>query len=47
MMPYRLIPLISALKEFYFLVTVGPSAPFGPKSPQNWEFQVVPEWFDF
>ena len=30
MMPYRLIPLISALEEFHFLVTVGPSVPFGP-----------------
>ena len=30
MMPYRLIPLISTLEEFHFLVTVGPSVPFGP-----------------
>ena len=30
MMPYRLIPLISALKEFKFFVAVGPSIPFGP-----------------
>ena len=30
MKPYGLIPLISALKEFHFFVTVGPSAPFGP-----------------
>ena len=30
MIPYRLIPLISALKEFRFFVTVGPSAHFGP-----------------
>ena len=30
MMPYRLIPLISALKEFKFFVAVGPSVPFGP-----------------
>ena len=30
MMPYRLIPLTSALEEFHFFVTVGPSAPFGP-----------------
>ena len=28
MTPYRLIPLISALEEFHFFVTVGPSAPF-------------------
>ena len=26
----RLIPLISALEEFYFFVTVESSAPFGP-----------------
>ena len=30
MMPYRLIPLISALEEFHFFVTVGRSAPFDP-----------------
>ena len=30
MIPYRLIPLIYALKEFHSFVTVGPSAPFGP-----------------
>ena len=30
MIPYRLIPLISALEEFQFFVTIGPSAPFGP-----------------
>ena len=30
MIPYGLILLISALKEFHFFVTVGPSAPFGP-----------------
>ena len=30
MMPYRLIPLISALEEFHFFVIVAPSAPFGP-----------------
>ena len=30
MMLYRLIPLISALEELHFFVTVGPSAPFGP-----------------
>ena len=30
MMPYRLVPLISALEEFHFFVTVGPSAPFRP-----------------
>ena len=30
MTPYQLIPLISALEEFHFFVTVGPSAPFGP-----------------
>ena len=30
MMLYQLIPLISALEEFYFFVTVGSSAPFGP-----------------
>ena len=30
MMPYQLIPLISALEEFYFFVTVGSSTPFGP-----------------
>ena len=30
MMPYRLIPFISALEEFRFFVTVGPSVPFGP-----------------
>ena len=30
MMPYRLIPSISALEEFLFFVTVGPSASFGP-----------------
>ena len=30
MMPYRFITLISALEEFHFFVTVGPSAPFGP-----------------
>ena len=28
LMPYRLI--LSALEEFRFFVTVGPSAPFGP-----------------
>ena len=28
MMPYRLIPLISALEELHFFVTAGPSAPF-------------------
>ena len=30
MMSYRLIPFISALEEFCFFVTVGPSAPFSP-----------------
>ena len=30
MMPYRLIPLISALEEFHFFMNFGPSAPFGP-----------------
>ena len=30
MMPYRLIPLISALEEFHFFVTVGPSTSFSP-----------------
>ena len=30
MMPYRLILLIEALKEFHFFVTIGPSALFGP-----------------
>ena len=30
MMRYQLIPLISALEEFHFFVTVGPSAHSGP-----------------
>ena len=30
MMPYRLIPLISALEKFRFFVTIGPNPPFGP-----------------
>ena len=30
MMPYRWIPFISALEQFHFFVTVGPSAPFSP-----------------
>ena len=30
MMPYRLIPLIFALKKFHFFGTVEPSAPIGP-----------------
>ena len=30
MMPYQLIPFISALEEFRFFVTVGPSLPFDP-----------------
>ena len=30
MMPYRLIPLKSALEEFHFFVQLDPSAPFGP-----------------
>ena len=30
MIPYRLIPLISVLKEFHFFMTVGPSDLFGP-----------------
>ena len=30
MMPYQMIPLISALEEFHFFVAVGPSAHFGP-----------------
>ena len=31
MMPYRLIPLISALEEFhFFFLTAEPSSPFGP-----------------
>ena len=35
MMPYRFIPLISALEEFHFFVTVGPSASFGPALNPN------------
>ena len=30
MMLYPLIPLISALEEFHFFVTVGTIVPFGP-----------------
>ena len=30
MMPYRLIPMIFAFKEFHFFVAARPSAPFGP-----------------
>ena len=30
MMPYRLIPLASALEEFHFFVISRPSAPFRP-----------------
>ena len=30
MISYRLIPLTSAMEEFHFFVTVGPSAAFGP-----------------
>ena len=45
MMPYRLIPLTSALEEFHFFVTVGPSAPFGtalnPPKIENFRWYLI------
>ena len=45
MMPYRLIPLISALEEFHFFVTVGPSALFGsalnPPKTENFRSYMI------
>ena len=41
MMPYLLIPLISALKEFHLSGTVGPSVSFVPalNPPKIWNFR--------
>ena len=48
MMLYRLIPLISDLKNFIFSWLLDPVPLLASdKSAQNWEFNVVPDWFDF
>ena len=51
MMPYRLIPLISALKKFHFFVTVGPSASFGlalnPPKIENFRWYLINLIFRF
>ena len=45
MMPYRLMPLISALEEIRFFVNVGPSAPFGsalnPPKMENFRWNLI------
>ena len=45
MIPYRLMPLISALEEIRFFVNVGPSAPFGstlnPPKMENFRWNLI------
>ena len=41
MMPYQLIPLISALKEFYFFMAIGSSAPFDPPKIENFRWYLI------